>query len=223
MKKLFIMGLLLSLLGIVFFARIENGLIDTNFSWTFSKILPYTLLIIGGLFMFVGKVFSISFLKFLTPKSKYIKWTINLCLLLAPFSIGFALHPIYEGDLSSSSGTIDTQLNLKEFKDNDLVVIAIPGCKYCMESIRDLKRIKARKPELKITFLVSSSTKSDVIPYQQEVGDLFQVKLVSDIEKAVQFAEGSFPTFVKLSDGKPSYKWNNSLFGVKAKDLVEQE
>jgi thioredoxin-related protein len=142
--------------------------------------------------------------------------------LFAPFSIGFALNPIYEGDLSSSSTTIDNTIKLKEFKNNDLIVIAIPGCKYCMESIRDLKRMKARKPELKISFLVCSTTKNDINAYQQEAGDLFKVKLVSNLDAAVQFAEGAFPTFVKLEEGKPTHKWNNSLFGAKAKDLVEQ-
>lgn len=223
MKYFFYIGLALSTLTLIYFKSINEYLLEYGFSWTFSKMLPYLLLVVSGVFMFISKMFSVSAIKFLVPKLPAVKFLLYFIYLLGPFTIGFAINPIYEGDFAMDGTEIAESISLKEFKNADLVVITIPGCPFCFESITDLKKIQARKPSMKIHFVVCSTEKSSLSYYKKEIDGAFKCSLASDAEKMMQLAEGTFPTFVLIKDKKAVSKWSNNQFGVRAKDLIEGE
>jgi hypothetical protein len=223
MKYFFFVGLAVSVLTLFFFNSMGSALFESGFSWTFSKLLPYLLLLFSGIMMIISKLFSISTIKFLTPKLPILKFVLYIIYLCGPFAIGFAMNPIYEGDFAMNGTEIQEDVSLKEFKSSDLVVITIPGCPFCFESISDLKKLKARKPSMKINYIVCSKDKAALTIYKKEIDGAFKCSLASDAEKMMQIAEGTFPTFVLVKDKKAVSKWSNNQFGVRAKDLIESE
>lgn len=214
MKKIVL--LLLLAIVLVFANQIEQSCLSMNFSWTLSKALPYLLLVVMGILL----AFAFSKNKI---RNKLLKYSLSVLLLLAPFGIGFILHPIYEGDFSMIGTDIKESTGLKEFKNTDLAVITIPGCPYCMASIEKLKLIKQRNPSIRIQFIVCSETKNDLKPYIQEAKGAFPIVLTSSIDKAAEIAGHRFPTFIQIQSSKAVYKWSNDQFGVRAVDKLESE
>ncbi|MNU99109.1 hypothetical protein D3C71_892330 [compost metagenome] len=178
-----------------------------------SKMLPYLILGFGGILL------AYSFAKGFKLKPKMAKIVIVVFLLALPFVIGFVLHPIYQGDFSSE-GTELADEKVKIDPQYDLLVITIPGCPYCLESIAHLKVIKKHNPDLKILFSVCSPNKKDLDLYRGLIDGEFNIALAKDIDAYVDLAEGHFPTFVQLKKGVPSYKWSNDQFGVGAVDKL---
>lgn len=216
MKILF--SLVLIICGITLFAfkSFESSLLDGGFSWTMSKLLPYLTLAIGGILL------AYSFIKGFKIKSRIVKGIIGLVLFAAPFAVGFALHPIFEGDFSSE-GTEVKESTVKVDAKYDLLIITIPGCQYCLASIERLKLIKKRNPDIKMLYTVCSSEKRDIELYKSLIAGDFDIELAQDIEASVKLAEGHFPTFVQLKKGLPAYKWSNDQFGAGSIDELESE
>jgi hypothetical protein len=78
---------------------------------------------------------------------------------LIPFSIYFAINPIYDGDFANNCRTLNTSI-LPEKVKAKLLVVAIPGCTYCMGSLETLKKLKTKNKNLDIQFLVCTSEKN---------------------------------------------------------------
>lgn len=214
MKKIL---LLIALTVVLFlFRQIENSALSLNFSWTLSKILPYGLIVLIGIAL--AYAFSTS-----KKINRFLKIALISVLIVAPFGIGFLLHPIYEGDFSLVGKEMKESTGLKEFKNTDLAVITIPGCPYCMASIEKLKLIKQRNPSIRIQFIVCSDSKNDLKPYIEEAKGSFPILLTSSIDKAADLAEHRFPTFIQIKANKAVYKWSNDQFGVRAVDKLESE
>lgn len=216
MKILF--ALLLVVCGATVFAfdSLESSLLDSGFSWTMSKLFPYLLLGFGGILL------AYTFAKGFKLKPKAVKVVIVILLLALPFTIGFALNPIYEGDFSSE-GTEVSDSNVTVDPKYDLVIVTIPGCPFCLESITRLKLIKKHHPKAQMLFMVCSSDKKDLELYRGLIAGDFDIDLAKDIEASVKLAEGHFPTFVRLKKGVPVYRWSNDQFGAGAIDSFTED
>ncbi len=109
------------------------------------------------------------------------------------------------------------------FGENSLSVLAIPGCPFCFESIKDLKQIRKRNPELTIDFYVYTDDSTKLDWYREEGGDEIAVYLLPTSNKRVPaITNGSFPTFV-YRENKTLHVWSNNGFGVRAKDYIESK
>lgn len=191
---------------------LETALLNIGLSWTASKILPYVISLFAG------------FLIFLFIRKQLKKWRFNrliaAILVMLPFLTYFFVYPIYEGDFSNFSEQSKTIEALKD-RQNQLLVVAIPGCHYCFESIERLKIIKSRNPEIMITFLVCTQNETDLKDYRREANNSFEIEKIDPNAEMARFVKNKFPTFVVLLENGKSRIWNNSGFGVPAIDEIE--
>lgn len=194
----------------------EAILFNWGLSHTLSKLLPYLLAILLGIFLlrFVlkRKIF----------KSISLRIVLAILLFLLPFGVYFAINPIYEGDFSQDGKPIMV-MNAKTTKmENGLLVLAIPGCPYCFESLAELRKMKARNPKLKIQFaVVGTDDPAVLVPYRKEAQGSFPVELLKGSKALTDETGGRFPSYVMIENGKGVYSWTNNQFGVRAKDRVE--
>lgn len=216
MKILFAFLLIICGATIFTFDSMESSLLDSGFSWTMSKLFPYLLLGFGGILL------AYSFAKGFKLKSKAVKIVLVILLFAAPFTIGFALNPIYEGDFSSE-GTVVSASKVQVDAKYDLLIVTIPGCPFCLESISRLKLIQKHHPKAKLLFQVCSSDPKDLELYRALIAGDFDIALATDIEASVKLAGGHFPTFVRLKKGAPVYRWSNNQFGAGAIDSFTGE
>ncbi|MDG2463653.1 MAG: hypothetical protein P8M61_01065 [Crocinitomicaceae bacterium] len=193
----------------------ETFLLDWGLSHTMSKIIPYVLVILFGLLLaiLVHRRFK---------NEKRIAITLSLFFLITPFIGYFAVNTIYQGDFSDQGITISIKNQKTQMMRNGLLVLALPGCGYCMESIEELKIMKKRKPKLKIEFDVIGLFAEEAIgKYEKVIDGKFNVKpLKNDIE-FTNVTGTSYPTFIMIENGKAVKFWTNNQFGVVAKDKVE--
>lgn len=209
-----VIALILNIVIIIFFKKIEKFLIDLNFSWTISKSIPYLFLMIFGILL----MFS---LKKRLKIGNVLKQIILVLVAVCPFMIGFTMNPIYEGDFSKQGTTNFEAPNKKDFSGVDLVVITIPGCPYCHESTFYSNLMHKRNPKLKIKYIVCAKDTNQIQPYRDKLDKNIEVALAEDPNQAAKTAGGSFPAFLLIQNNKAIQKWSNDQFGVRAKDLVE--
>lgn len=218
MKKItFIVVLVALVLTVLYFSSIELYTLNSGFSWTLSKSLPYLLLVV------LGVLLAYLFSKFKLTIKKGVSVLILIILMVLPFGVGFALNPIYEGDFSLTGKEMHDSKSLKNFKNADLVVIAIPGCPYCLASIDKLRLIKKRNPSMKIHFVVSTPNKGDLKNYIDAAKGEISVQQTTEIELSSKLANSTYPTFIQVKNNKGIYKWSNDQFGVRAVDKLESE
>lgn len=216
MKIIFFLILIISTVTVFNFESLELNLLVGGFSWTMSKLLPYLTLAIGGILL------AYSFAKGFKIKSRMVKVLAVIILFAAPFTAGFIMHPIYEGDFSSK-GTEISESKVKVDAKYDLLIVTIPDCPFCMESITRLKLIKERNPSIKMLFSVCTADEQKLNLYKELIAGEFDIEMAKDIEASVKLAEGRFPMFIQLKKGTPSYKWSNDQFGAGAIDELEAE
>jgi hypothetical protein len=194
----------------------ENIFLNWGWSHTMSKLTPYLLICILGILLmrFVLKSKRIT--------KKKVKLSLAILLLIAPFGAYFALNPIYQGDFSQNGKQIKVRNAKTAAMENGLLVLSIPGCPYCFESIKSLKLLKKRNPNLKIQFAVTGTEdKSYLVDYKKEANDVFEVVLYKNALTLVQETGAQFPAFVMIKNSQAIYTWTNDQFGVLAKDRLE--
>lgn len=216
MKILFFIILIISGVTLFTFKSFEQGLLNSGYSWTMSKLLPYITLVVEGILL------AYSFAKGFKIKAKIVKVLVVIILFAAPFAEGFREHPIFDGDFSSE-GTEVKESTVKVDTKYDLLIVTIPDCPFCLESINRLKLIKKRNPNIKMLFSVCSEEEQKLSLYRELIAGDFDIALAKDIEASVKLAEGHFPTFVQLKKGLPSYRWSNDQFGAGAIDELESQ
>lgn len=190
---------------------LENIFLDFGLSWTMSKALPYIVAVLIGILLSV-------FL--FRRKNKKLKLLFGLPISLIFFAAYFIFHPIYEGDFSNRSYKPKTE-NLAELKNDEFVVVAIPGCMYCLESIEKVNKLKERNPDLKIRFVVLSSDDKDLKNYRKIAIPTISVVKAKETKRFLEISKGGFPTFLSVRSGKILKAWSNDSFGVLAMDEVE--
>lgn len=213
---LLLVYIIVAALNVLKFKALENILLESGFSWTLAKALPYIALVVIGILM------ARWFKRRIIFKVKYVKSIVFWVVLVIPFVIGFILNPIYEGDFAEQ-GVEVTDVQLSDFRNADLVAITIPDCPYCYGSIEKLKLIKKRNPEIRIKFVVCSSDAGTLAPYKKEAGKDIKVVKAANRDQLAEIAAFGFPTFVLVKSNKPVYKWSNDQFGARALDKLEDE
>lgn len=188
---------------------IETFFLSIGFSFTGAKFIPYIILCLLGWFLarFIHRRVKAN-----TSK----RWLLALLFIgtfIQPVLIYFAINPIYQGDLVDLSYKPKSKLRLSQSKH--LVVIALPGCKYCTESTQLMKGIKpyAKVP---IEYWVLGSDSSDLNSYQALVGSQINCELKPNLSEVLPITEGSFPAYVLIEHGKIIKAWHNDAFGVRA-------
>lgn len=209
-----ILFILVNIIVIVFFKKIEKFLIDLNFSWTLSKLTPYILLVIFGVLLMM-------LMKKYLKMNNYLKMIMLILCGVLPFIIGFIFNPIYEGDFSKQGITSFAATSKKDIQGVDLVVLTIPGCPFCHESTIYSNLMQTRNPKLKIRYIVCAKDSNQIQPYQDKLDKKIEVLLAEDPNQAAKTAGGSFPAFLLIKNNKAIQKWSNDQFGVRAKDMVE--
>lgn len=205
---------ILTIISILFFGKIELLLINTGFSWTFSKIFPYALLILFGIILCIESRKGIV--------RKWVKNSIGTLSFIVPFGLGFSVNPIYEGDFSKQGTSIVKNASPADFKKDGLMVITIPNCPFCFGSIQKLKLIKRRQPALEIDFVVCANNKEYLQKYKKEINGSFPIRIADNADSLVFTANFRFPAFVLVKNKKPNYVWSNDQFGVRAIDEMEK-
>ena len=122
----------------------ETFFLDSGMSWTMSKVLPYLITILAGIFFWIiaRRVFR--------KKNKYVRWAVLLVVFILPFCVYFLISPIYEGDFTNKPIEVERTESNSELVGKKLVVITIPGCPYCLQAIDRLLIMKKRVPDLEI-------------------------------------------------------------------------
>lgn len=191
----------------------ETFLLGIGFSWTWSKLFIYIALPVAGLlvWLFLRKRIS----------QRWVSGVLLGLLIVLPFGLYFILYPIYEGDFSNHSEKVNVPAELEAKQAAKLVVITIPGCPFCMASIRRMKDFKQRNPSARIEYRVCSSHPEDLKAYQVAAGGAFPIVLAKDMHQLADVSGYAFPSFV-LVDGSSAVKWSNDHFGVAALDEVEE-
>jgi hypothetical protein len=193
----------------------ENFLLSIGLSFTLSKLISYLLFVVIGIL--------VTFLFFKKSKNERIgkipKLIIGLVLFVAPFLIYFAIHPIYAGDFSNNSYSIESKVDFP--KKKQLTIVALANCPYCIQSIEVSKLLKEKNPGIRIEYWVLSSNPVHQLKYKKLLGNAAQVKLKARFsDELAVIAKGSFPTFVLSDNNKGIKAWNNDSFGVMAMDEV---
>jgi len=198
-------------------SAVELFFLNTGLSYTLSKVMAYALFPVIGFLIWL-------ILKRRIKRNLY-KW-IALILLCAGSFLGYFLqHPIYEGDFSNNSIAVKSKSELDEIKTTKLVVITIPNCPFCQESILRMKALQLRHPKIEIEYrvCVTDSLAQEAVEYYSKLADYkIPIAQARDVKQLAALADMSFPTFVLVTESK-KVKWSNDNFGAGALDEVVGE
>lgn len=194
---------------------IEQSFIESGFSFTASKLLPYIIVIIMGILL----VFILrNRMKF---KNRIVRVFLKLILLVAPFALYFLFYPIYQGDFSNNSEQVKRTEETSEINGEKLYVLSMANCPHCKEAMTRMLLLKERNPNLEIEYVVCH-TDSAALTFYTEVSDgKIDVRLAKNPEAISELANHSFPTFVLSQKVGSLKRWSNNSFGVRALDEVE--
>ncbi|MDP4797872.1 MAG: hypothetical protein NWR50_03325 [Crocinitomicaceae bacterium] len=195
----------------------ESYFLNAGLSWTMSKVLPYFIMILVGILLWIIAK------KLLKSLNKFLRWALLLVIFLMPFGIYFSISPIYEGDFSNNAIEVMRSDANAELTGKKLVVITIPGCPFCLQAIDQLLVMKKRVPNIEIEYIVCSSDSTTVDWYKENAGDDITVRLAVNSEEMAKIAQHAFPTFVLVDNNHPIKTWSNDSFGVFARDEIELE
>jgi hypothetical protein len=135
-----------------------------------------------------------------------------------PFGIYFAIHPIFEGDISNEGINIKNNLDLP--KNKDLLIIALADCPYCIQSQKTIKIIHQKNKKIKAEYLIVNGTKQDSTRYASMLNGFASCRTIKNSIPLLQSIQGSFPSFILVRKGKLNKVWSNNTFGVRAWDEV---
>lgn len=189
----------------------ESFFLNLGLSYTWSKALPYILMIILGAL--------IGIYLFRKSKSKVVR-IISILLIAVPFGIYFAINPIYQGDFTNESRTVEHSAATSELTGKKLVVISLPGCGYCKESVERLKEVKKLHSNLSVEYVVTSSDSTTLEFYKEVIKGEFPLRLAENSDEMTKLAQGRYPSFVLVNEKEPMKVWVNNTFGVIAMDEV---
>lgn len=192
---------------------IELLLLNLGLSFTMAKFIPYVLLLLMG--WFLGR-FVYRKIQQKTPK-RWLQALVFIGFFIQPVLVYFVIFPIYQGDLVDLSYHPKTKLMLTQQKT--LIVVALPGCKFCSESTQVMKSIQ---PHVKtpIQYWVLGSDSTDLTTYQSLVGKDISCTLQTNLTEVLPITEGSFPTYLLIEKGKIKKAWHNDTFGVRALEAL---
>ena len=189
----------------------ETLLNNLGLSFTLSKFIPYLLTILIGIVC--AKLLS----KHISA-SKIIRNIFITLITILPFGIYFAINPIFQGDFSNEGVLIKKKLELP--KNNDLLIIALADCPYCIQSQETIKLIHQKNTKIKAEYLIVNGTKQDSIRYALMLNGFASCRTIKNSVPLIQTIQGRFPSFILVRKGKLNKVWSNNTFSVRAWDEV---
>jgi len=190
---------------------LESFLLQIGFSWTAAKFTPYVLTLVLGYLVFR-----------LIPKFQIKTWlklslmALGFCL---PFLTYFAFYPIYEADLKAKTfKPLQTGMELPKVKT--LVIVILPGCPYCIETIELSKKMVELNPKIKIQYLLASEDQEGFQYFSKRLPSTIGVKMAQNSMLCMLMAQGEFPSYFLVVKGKVKTAWHNTQFGVRALDQI---
>ena len=180
-------------------------------SFTASKFLPYFLAVLLGFF------FSKLLYRHISA-SKIIRNIFITLITILPFGIYFAINPIFQGDFSNEGVLIKKKLELP--KNNDLLIIALADCPYCIQSQETIKLIHQKNTKIKAEYLIVNGTKQDSIRYARMLLGFASCRTVKNSVPLIQTIQGRFPSYILVQNGIFKKVWNNNTFSARAWDEV---
>lgn len=195
-------------------SSVELFFLNAGLSYTLSKVAAYLL------FPLIGFLLWVIIKKRIRRRGAR---AITLIVLCVGFFLGyFVQYPIYEGDFANSPFPVNEKSELDEIQTARLVVISIPNCPFCEESISRMIAFQERHPKVKIEYRLcvsDSSAKDAIASYVKMTAHKIPVLKAKSGKELEEIAEMSFPTFVLVTQSK-KVKWSNDKFGVGALDEV---
>lgn len=107
-------------------------------------------------------------------------------------------------------------------KEDQLLVITIPGCPFCLASIQTIKKIKERIPTLNVKYILCSSDSLTINSYSREINGAFPISITQNPKVWAKICQGKFPSFLLITKNQ-SIIWSNENFGTLAKDAIEHK
>ncbi len=199
---------------------IESFFLDLGFSWTFSKLLSYCLMLL------LGGILAILFYRNIKIKKRLRKEGMTFIIGCIPFILYFSVFPIYESDFLNNYSKLEPKETIKEFEEGKLYVISIPKCPFCYESIDLTKKIEETNPDLQVEYIVCGNSPSSVKWYQRKAGKRVPIRLAEGCDKILSILKNeegiiSFPTYVYVKN-RQLYVWSNNDFGACAIDFLKK-
>ena len=190
---------------------LEYFFLQVGFSWTAAKFTPYFLTLLVGYFV----IRLISKLRVKT----WIKLSLMALGFCLPFFTYFAFYPIYEADLQVKTfKPLQAGMRLPEAKT--LVLVILPGCPYCMETIALSKKMVGLNPKIKIQYLLASEDQEGYLYFRKRLPSTIDVKIAQNSMLCMLMAQGEFPSYFLVANGKVKTAWHNTQFGVRALDQI---
>ncbi len=190
---------------------LESFLLQIGFSWTAAKFTPYVLTLVLGYLVFrlISKFQIKTWLKLSLM-------ALGFCL---PFLTYFAFYPIYEADLKAKTfKPLQTGMELPKVKT--LVIVILPGCPYCIETIELSKKMVELNPKIKIQYLLASEDQEGFQYFSKRLPSTIGVKMAQNSMLCMLMAQGEFPSYFLVAKGKVKTAWHNTQFGVRALDQI---
>ncbi len=196
--------------------------VDNNFSWTFSKILPWLIVLLMSLLIMTSLVRS-----FQKPS---LKLFLAFIFPLSFLGIMFAINPIYSADFvkKGTARELDNHRLLEiveAFKPNfnGIVAIVDSNCPFCRKATREQLNIMAeRDVNIDIALTLNTADRTIIDNYIEGTNSSQLNYLVHKPSEAlIQLTGGVFPTFVYIKSGQIRHLWKNSELGYPALDWIE--
>lgn len=187
----------------------ELFLLNLGASFTFAKFLPFGALVSVGILL-SWLFFRLPLLK-LMPR--ILKAFTSLLVVLALPTLYFLFFPIYQGDVFEMGYSPSSKMKF-DFTE-ELIVVALPGCKFCAASTQSMKEVK---PYLtcNIRYWVLGSDTLDIKAYKNMLGNDIACEMAPRQNEVLPITKGSFPTYLWIKNKKLVKAWHNDGFGIKA-------
>jgi thioredoxin-related protein len=193
---------------------LETFFLSCDFSWVASRLFPYALFLLIGLLCSLLVVWRFKFIGHIR-----ILFLISLPLVFVSFY--FSFYPIYQGDFANDQSVFQRNRSMLELKENRLIVLSLPGCPYCLESMERMRMVKQRHPEITIEYKVCHGDSSAIRWFKNKGKNDFDYSLASDVKMTSKLAQGLYPTYV-MTNQSILRVWSVEQFGMAALDEVEE-
>lgn len=203
------------------FRSIEAFAFNSGFSWSTARMYP--LFLIGtcaiALSLFIIITLQSYVLKNLSVFLRVLLTFIGSTIFVA---LVFIKYPIYEGDFSNDFEPNNTPMILDGLAKKQFAVITTPGCPFCHAAMADIKTMKERNQDLKISVIIVSPNSADTVEYRKILPKDISILVSEDFSYFDKVTHSSYPTWMEINDNSISKVWNNNQVGYKVKDYIEQ-
>jgi hypothetical protein len=192
---------------------IESLLLDVGFSWSWSKLLPFFMVSI------LGSIGWMLFQKRIpTIRLKVVFFIVSIAI---PFFSYFIYSPLYRNDFNGTYVIRPIPKELIRMEKNELVVLALPHCPFCFESIAIANKLIKRNPGIQITYLVLSHEPTGANKFRSLADKRIRFKLAIHFSELETVCSGMFPAFLIRKDAAISV-WDFNQIGPSSLDEIEQ-